>query len=117
MTRENVERLKAELERQSRRRERRRYPSELRDAAVRYGMGVRAAGGSCREAAASLGLRAATLQKWMRERPAGEPRGAFRRVELVEEARPVTLVVVTPRGLRIEGLGLTDVMTLVERMG
>lgn len=117
MTRDELEQLKRDLDSQSRRRERRRYPSQLRARAVTYGRAVRARGGSVTAAADDLGLRVATLQKWMR---VAEPDTAvvpFREVALVSDERVGRAVVTTPRGLRIEGLALAEVVTLIERIG
>lgn len=117
MRRLEAGRLRRELEVQSRRRERRRYPEGLRGQAVEYGRGRRKAGASDTETAAELGLRVATLQTWMRQAP------AFRRVEVIAEA-PASpagpergIVVTTSRGLRIEGLAIDDVVILIARVG
>ena len=122
MGRGEAKRLRAELEMQSRRRERRRYPAELRERAVSYALRRREAGASDATVAAELGLRVATLRGWRRRRGSG-----FRPVEVIVPARamraahataPVERVVVTtPRGLRIEGLGLDDLVRFVAELG
>jgi hypothetical protein len=105
MTRGEAKRLRAELELQSRRRERRRYPAALRERAVSY-----------------------ALRGWRWRRGSG-----FRPVEMIvptttmpaayattmhaaHATTPVERVVVTtPRGLRIEGLD--DLVRLVAELG
>lgn len=117
MTREELEQLKRDLDRQSRRRERRRYPADLRAKAVEYGRAVRVQGGSVTTAARDLGLRVATLQKWMRVADPATRSAAFREVALVDERVAGGVVVITPRGLRIEGLAFAEIAALIERIG
>lgn len=121
MARGEATRLRAELELRSRGRERRRYPAELRERAVSYALARREAGASDMDVAAELGLRVATLRGWRRRRR----RVAFRPVEVIvpdstrvrEQAAVAQLVVTTARGLRIEGLGLDDLVRLVAELG
>lgn len=147
MRRGEVERLRRELDRQSRRRERRRYPADLRGEAVAYARRQQELGVTIGETAAELGLRARTLHKWMRDTVAGPAR--FQRVELMpgsvveprfEATRAkasvgaadtraavrasktslpsrTTLIVTTPGGMRIEGLDLDGVVSLIARVG
>ncbi|MHB0968705.1 MAG: transposase [Thermoanaerobaculia bacterium] len=114
MNRSEVTRLRRELARQSRRRERRRYPAALRNEAVGYARARRTEGATHVEIAGELGVQVRTLCNWMRGR------GAFRAVEIVE--RPAALntpawVVTTPRGLRVDGLDLETLAALIARVG
>jgi hypothetical protein len=67
--------------------------------------------------AAELGLHAATLGSWL-GREERSPT-TFARVEVLAEpaARDGALVVYGPHGLRIEGLDLEGVVTLMRRLG
>ncbi len=115
MSEREVERLRRDLERGSRRRERRRYPRELRERAVAYAREARAMGASDGEIARTLGVNRHTFAKW--DKQLG---GSFRSVELIQETTPVaseSLVVVTPGGLRIEGLDLDAAAELIRRVG
>lgn len=120
MKRDQAARLRRELERQSRRRERRRYPAALRREAIAYAREQRDEGVSILRIAGALGLRVGTLRNWLgRRSPVAQ--AAFQRVELVA-ARAVStpaqpLVVTTPRGLRIEGLDLDTLARLIARIG
>lgn len=119
MDRTDESRLRRELERASRRARRRRYPAALRERAVRYARMRQARGAVRREIAAELGLNLRTLSNWL------DGRGRFRAVEVIDARRETTasptsavvLVVLTPRGLRIEGLDLDGVAALVARVG
>lgn len=73
-----------------------------------------------RTIAAELGLNLRTLSNWL------DGRGRFRAVEVIDDREAVStassppatrLVVVTPRGLRIEGLDLDGVVALLARVG
>jgi transposase-like protein len=115
MSEREIERLRRDLERGSRRRQRRRYPRELRERAVAYAREARARGESEGEIARTLGVNRQTFAKW--DKQLG---GMFRSVELVRETTPVTsesLVAVTPGGLRIEGLDLERAAELIRRVG
>ncbi len=121
MSQEQAAILRDELEQQSRRRKRRRYPAELRERASEYAREVRAAGGTLADAAEALGLRRATLRNWVLGRGAVVPARGLRRVEVVRSSEPVDraskLIVTSPRGLRIEGLGVIELARLIEWVG
>ncbi len=89
-----------------------RYSPELRHLAVEYCQAQRQAGVSWSEISTELGVSALSLGRWLAE----EPRASFRPVEVIadQEAseRAVSLVVVTPGGLRIEGLAWSQVLEL-----
>ncbi|MGA7617352.1 MAG: helix-turn-helix domain-containing protein [Thermoanaerobaculia bacterium] len=114
-----VKKLRRELERQSRRRERRWYPRELRERAVLYARQARAEGKSDSEIAEELGVNRYTFARWEQRRG-----GSFRAVELVEtgseasdELRASSPIVITPSGIRVEGLTLDGLVELLRRVG
>lgn len=120
MDRNDGKRLRRELERASRRARRRRYPAALRQRAVHYARLRQGQGAVRREIAAELGLNPRTLSNWL------DGRGRFCAVEVIDDrtaattvssSRATRLVVLTPRGLRIEGLDLDAVAALVARVG
>lgn len=67
--------------------------------------------------ARELGVSAMSVQRWLRARPAA----AMVPVRIIASAAPPAadrrVVVVTPSGLRVEGLDLDGVCTLVARVG
>jgi hypothetical protein len=71
--------------------------------------------------AAEIGLSATTLRKWQRGHvSASATTSPFREVEIVADATALalrTVVVHGPRGLRIEGLTVTEIAELVRRLG
>lgn len=90
------------------------YPQELRQEAVELVREGLAQGMGLREVAVRLGICHATLYRWL-----GKREGPVRRVEIVPEpaAREELagrLVLVTPGGYRVEGLGLGEVTRLLE---
>lgn len=100
---------------------RRRYPAALKRAVVTQAEKWRGDGGALSVLAAELDIDTTMLTKWMRKgqpRAAQEQEGGLRRVIVAEErsaqdpgAGPV---VVLPGGVRIEGLALEEVISLVK---
>lgn len=93
------------------------YPEVLRRAAVEYGRQREREGASGSVVAAELGVGAPTLSRWSRQVDGAT--SSFRAIELVterREERTTALVVHGPRGLRIEGLTVLDVVTILERL-
>lgn len=92
-----------------------RYPAELRIAVARQVRAWRSQGESWAAISRELGLPSLTLQRWLEsENPAG-----FRPVVVGSEdgrdpdAKPV---VVLPNGIRIEGLGMPDLVAFVRAL-
>lgn len=80
----------------------------------------RAAGRSYSEIREELGITGASLSRWLEESPAAS--SPFLPVEILEpmsasEPASIGLSAVTPRGLRIEGLGWSQVLELVRAFG
>lgn len=96
-----------------------RYSEELQREAVSLTASGMASGESLAAMSRALGVRAATLGRWLERVGRREP---LRRVEVVREeaseaARPSRLVLVTPAGIRIEGLRVEDVPELLRVLG
>lgn len=95
-----------------------RYPEDVRQEAIALARMGMLAGKSLGSVAEELGLRPATLTRWLGRGGAGEP---LRPVEVQrEEEEPgqaSSLVVVTPSGWRIEGLRLVDLAELLRALG
>lgn len=108
------------------------YPAEVREEAIGCAQVARAQGRSLRELAVALGVSPAALYSWVAMAKEAE-RGhdlsrevvcrpvAVRRVEVVAGDRgrgecSSGLVLVTPHGYRVEGLGVGDVARLLEAL-
>lgn len=98
---------------------RRRLPLDLRKRCERYAADRTAAGASKNAIARELGVSATSVHRWL----SGLPTGTLVPVRIVERAAPVAIatpeaiVIVTASGLRIEGLDLHSVCTLIARVG
>lgn len=93
------------------------YPEALRRAAVEYGRQREQQGASVGTVAAELGVSGPSLSRWLRK--GQEAESGFRAIELVAApcgATATRVIVHGPRGLRIEGLTVLDVVTLLERL-
>lgn len=94
-----------------------RYPEALRHLAVVHCEERRREQGSYREIAEELGISALTLSRWRDQLEPSRPPG-FREVHLEDEAPKTTaaLSVVTPGGVRIEGLDLAQAVELARAL-
>lgn len=98
------------------------YPEPLRRAAVNYHRQRQEQGASVRVVAAELGVSGLSLSRWSRHLAhpgqGDSQHPGFRAIELVAEPARFCgpLVVHGPRGLRIEGLTVADVVELFERL-
>lgn len=93
------------------------YPAELRRAAVEYGRQRERQGANMGLVAAELGVSGISLSRWSRKGEGFE--SSFRAIEVVAErceATATSLVAHGPRGLRIEGLTVLDVVAILERL-
>lgn len=98
-----------------------RIPPALRAELVAHARAWRAAGTSMRTIAAALGVAPESIRRWTQGTPSPAARStALVPVRVVAE-RPVgmtpPLTLVSPRGFRVEGLGLADVGTLLAALG
>lgn len=95
-----------------------RYPPEIRALAVEYCRVRREEGRAYADIAADLGITSASLSRWQEEAPALE--SAFLPVQVVEPEAPpnsTVLSVVTPNGLRMEGLAWSQALELARVFG
>lgn len=96
-----------------------RLPRELRQRCERYAAERAAAGVAKQVIASELGVSAMSVQRWLRVPMAMA--SAMVPVRIVAPAAPPAadrrVIVVTPGGLRIEGLDLDAVCMLVARVG
>lgn len=94
-----------------------RFPAELRHAAVSVLAEAQAEGIPGAEVARALGVRITTLRRWASTLSATAP-ACFKEVAVVDEVGPaMQAVVVLPNRIRIEGLDLDGVVRLLERLG
>lgn len=119
MSTDEAERLRRELRRHDGGRGK-RFAPELRERLVAFAEARRAEGASWKAIATELGACVETLRRWCTPEAGVAPR--LRPVQIV--AAPVfeapshsVKTVVTPNGLRIEGLGLDEVVALVRALG
>jgi hypothetical protein len=97
-----------------------RYPRELHQEAVAYARLCRQDGASLVSVATELGIKPITLSRWLRE----THRPGLRKVEFVAagsksatQIPPAPLWVTMPSGIRIEGLDLEALLTLLRQLG
>jgi transposase-like protein len=95
-----------------------RYPEDLRAEVVTLARAGRAAGRSLSSLARAVGLSVPTLTGWLRRQGPGR----LRRVTVVASPRPAIvapprpLVLVTPQGVRVEGLDVTTLVTMLRML-
>ena len=100
------------------------YPIELRHRAGRYALAQHRSGESWAAIGAALGLSRTTVRSWATpESELGDGTGDLVPVVIGEPEPPVaaqpppTLILVSPRGFRVEGLSLASMSELLERLG
>ena len=112
-----TERLRNALARATRRGRGRAYPAALRAEVARHACAQAAVGEGVTTMARALGINTGTLASWVARHRSASP--AFARVEIVDAPTlPVAakLIVFGPRGLRIEGLDLDGLASLLQRL-
>ncbi len=91
---------------------------DLRERCERYAAVRSAAGASQKIIASELGVSAMSVQRWLRGKAKTK---AMVRVRVVAPPRRAEVmsrpVITTPRGLRVDGLDLDALCTLIERLG
>ncbi len=103
---------------------RRRCPKELREEIIRYANRCRREGTSIDQIADALGLRSATLSKWLRESKKRAKHGKIKSVEVSDRtgrARSAPLrsdgvSLVLSSGHRVEGLDIEQLAKLVRAL-
>lgn len=92
---------------------RRKYPLELRHRLVEFVRQQRAAGKQLKSIAARVGVSPTLLHRWEAKRG-----GAFRRVELQRQPSTSSRYVLrAPHGVRVEDLGVEELVTILRRLG
>jgi len=110
------EELKSELSGLGPRGRGRPYPKGLLEKLLSYTVARRRQGAKLVEVAAELGMPNHTLSRCVGEK---RPSASFERVEVMAPAAPPSarkVIVYGPRGLRVEGLELSEVAELVRRV-
>jgi transposase-like protein len=92
----------------------RRFPAALRDRILAWTSERRARGDEWRELSRALDIPAQTLQRWATPRPERERSVALRPVAVSDEPLSRTVTVVSPSGLRIEGVTIADAITILQ---
>lgn len=93
-----------------------RLTPELRERCARYAATRRASNATTRAIAAELGVSEVTVGRWLRV----GPKATMLPVRVVEGVSRSTLsgvVVVSPSGLRVEGLDVDALCTVIARVG
>ena len=91
------------------------YPAELREFAVAFVRKSVGGGGSKAKAARDLGVSEVTLAKWLGDGEV-ESEPAFREIVVESDPAASALVLVTPAGIRVEGLGVETAAALLARL-
>jgi transposase len=94
-----------------------RYPIELKARLVAFARARRSEGGSWATIADELGLTFETVRRWCVGNSPTTKRTAMRAVEIVADAAPHALAVVSPSGLRVEGITIDDAVALLRALG
>jgi hypothetical protein len=94
-----------------------RYPAPFRAAVVRIALAHQERGGGVAKLAHALGLTTPTLTRWLE----GPPMPRLRPVTiaaaaLVEESGPARPVLITPQGVRVEGLDRTALIAVLRAL-
>jgi hypothetical protein len=111
-------RLKSEIQAVDKRGTATRYPDALRDRVVKFIEARRQAGLGIAAACRQLGLPVQSVQYWRKTRSGSAivPVG-FAPVTIVESPGPNRFTLQGPRGIRVDGLTLQDVVELMRRLG
>jgi len=109
-----VEELAAAIQMLERgKRKRRKYPADLRQRVVDYVREQRATGVQLKSVAERIGVSATLIHRWEMKQGA-----RFRRVELKPAAMAAGQCVLhAPHGVRVEGLGLEELVAVLQRLG
>lgn len=91
-----------------------RCPANLRNEVVSYVASRRDSGSSVMEIAADLGVSDSTLTRWMTAEK--NKKGSMSAVRVKETAMSSGVVLVTPRGYRIEGLDVASAAHLLRSL-
>jgi transposase-like protein len=119
--RQTAARLRGQLAAVGARHQGARIPPRLRAEIIAHARAWRAAGASMRTIAAALGVAPESIRRWTQQmQSASTAPPALVPVRVVAArtpAVPAPLALVSPRGFRVEGLGLADVRALLAALG
>ncbi len=108
-------RIREQVAALGRRRRGERIPAELRAEIADYARGRRADGGRVREVAAETGVSPESIRRWTVRAKATEP--VALPVHVSRDEVCAQIAVVTPSGVRIEGLEVEQAAELARRLG
>ena len=100
-----------------------RVPNDLRKVAVRCVLAERARGVTWRRLSADLGVGASTLRRWIAGAAQGGAHHGLVPIPVIVEPEPLSasvassLVLVSPRGYRLEGLDVREAAELLGHLG
>ena len=117
---ESAKEIRAALVRLGKRGRTTRIPDDVRAMVVRYTRQQRRRGVSWRTIATELGLSATAMQRWAKrsERPRARRATGMVPVQVREECLEERgLAVVTPSGVRVEGLSLESAVHVLQQLG
>ena len=92
-----------------------RCPGQVRAEAVAYTLEQRSAGETMAEVSRRLGIAESSLTRWVRQE-ADRSAPAFRKVSVSRRQTGAGLVLVTPRGYRVEGLSVAATVELLSQL-
>lgn len=98
-----------------------RLPRELRNLACEVARGGRAAGLSYRAIADAIGVNDQSLCRWLQDNLGRSDGARMVAVRLREAPRtnatPATMTLITPKGLRVEGLAVEQAVAILRALG
>lgn len=94
-----------------------RYPVELQARVVVWAKGRRAAGASWQQIKRELGQKFDTVRRWCQESAPSRSRALLPVRVISEQPAGRTVSVVSPSGLRVEGLTLSEAAALLRDVG
>src|SRR5215467_2747573 len=96
----------------------RRYPQTLEKRVVEYARARRAEGTSWTRIASELGMpRFETVRRWVERTGASKQPAVMRAVKVVPDRERRLLTIVSPSGVRIEGVTLDEAVAVLRALG
>lgn len=111
-----MEELARRFRRQAQERRGLRYSQEMRQVAMEYARAAEGGGRVRREIAKTLGLSKATLSRWLRAGSC-EPAPLHEVVVVASGVTAGTPVLVMPSGIRVEGLSVRELVSMLAVLG
>lgn len=94
-----------------------RYPSELQARATALAQELRLDGWSWTRIAAHLGTRVETVRRWCLREEGPRAPTRMRAIEVVAERGSGDIAIVSPSGIRVEGVTVADVIAVLRAFG